>query len=192
LLLRYECPWWLLRDLTPHVHHHAGDPEMCACRWEIEASKLLAACGMDVLTFENFLHCTVAFPPIAIGICLLRHADIKPQPATADVEPGSLALKMRQQKGSDELEQHLSQVLISINPSGSDMASQNEAANSSISETFLGQNVAMESATFIVTVVGATYGMGSSCVCVRSSSPSSAVHSSHNSLLSSFHRFGHF
>jgi len=122
-------------------------------RWETEAAQLLEAAGSEVLTFADFLHCTVAHPVISIGICLLRHSDVKPQSMAEAVEPGALALKLRQQ----ELEQHLSQVLISINPSGADTVSNNEALNSGISETFLGRSTSMESTTFFATVVGATY-----------------------------------
>ena len=73
---------------------------------------MLGVTHRDVLTFEDFLHCTVAYPPLAIGICLLREADIKPRPQTdvAGVERGLLAVKLRQQKAPDPEPQHLSQV----------------------------------------------------------------------------------
>lgn len=91
---------------------HADCVTCGLCSWGQETDALLGVTRRDVLTFDDFLHCTVAYPPIAIGICLLREADIKemPQGDAEGVEQGLLAVKLRQQKAPDPEPQHLSQV----------------------------------------------------------------------------------
>jgi hypothetical protein len=103
-------------------------------QWGREADDLLAACGREVLTFDDFLHCTAAHPLVAIGICLLRRSDVEPSvrsvggaPATGTMSPsGSRRAPPRSspspsspevvrpswtpQDTDDDLGQHLSQV----------------------------------------------------------------------------------